>query len=33
MDTFKDALELNRLCAAGTPPWLSAGIGAGETRR
>ncbi|MBJ7459079.1 MAG: NTP transferase domain-containing protein [Thermoleophilaceae bacterium] len=23
MDTFKDALELNRLCAAGTPPWLA----------
>lgn len=22
MDTFKDALELNRLCAEGTPPWL-----------
>lgn len=24
MDTFKDALELNRLCAEGTPPWLAA---------
>ncbi|MGK2878932.1 MAG: sugar phosphate nucleotidyltransferase [Solirubrobacterales bacterium] len=23
MDTFKDALELNRLCAAGDPPWLA----------
>lgn len=23
MDTFKDALELNRLCAEGTPPWLA----------
>lgn len=26
MDTFKDALELNRLCAEGTPPWLRAGV-------
>jgi glucose-1-phosphate cytidylyltransferase len=25
MDTFKDALELNRLCADGTPPWLTVG--------
>ena len=33
MDTFKDAIELNRLCAAGTPPWLAAGIGAGEAAR
>lgn len=24
MDTFKDAIELNRLCAAGNPPWLNA---------
>lgn len=24
MDTFKDAVELNQLCAAGTPPWLNA---------
>lgn len=24
MDTFKDALELNRLCADGDPPWLGA---------
>ncbi|MBI5311067.1 MAG: NTP transferase domain-containing protein [Actinobacteria bacterium] len=31
MDTFKDALELNELCAAGTPPWL-AGVPAGEAR-
>lgn len=23
MDTFKDALELNRLCSEGTPPWLT----------
>jgi glucose-1-phosphate cytidylyltransferase len=30
MDTYKDTLELSRLCAAGTPPWLSAQIGAGE---
>lgn len=29
MDTFKDALELNDLCAAGTPPWL-AGVPARE---
>lgn len=28
MDTFKDALELNRLCAEGTPPWLRVGVGA-----
>jgi glucose-1-phosphate cytidylyltransferase len=28
MDTFKDTLELNRLCAAGTPPWLKAQVGA-----
>lgn len=33
MDTFKDALELNRICAAGTPPWLSGALaGAGGTR-
>ncbi len=24
MDTFKDAIELNNLCVAGTPPWLEA---------
>lgn len=23
MDTFKDAIELNELCASGTPPWLA----------
>lgn len=33
MDTFKDALELNRLCAGGAPPWLPAGIGAREAAR
>jgi glucose-1-phosphate cytidylyltransferase len=32
MDTFKDALELNRLCEAGTPPWLAAGAAVGGTR-
>ncbi len=31
MDTFKDTLELNRLCAEGTPPWLAgAAIGSGS---
>jgi glucose-1-phosphate cytidylyltransferase len=28
MDTYKDTLELNRLCAEGTPPWLKAQVGA-----
>lgn len=32
MDTFKDALELNRLCAEGTPPWLAAVSAAGGAR-
>jgi hypothetical protein len=32
MDTFKDAIVLNELCAAGTPPWLlePAASGAGK---
>lgn len=29
MDTFKDALELNDLCAQGTPPWLKVAAAAG----
>lgn len=32
MDTFKDALELNELCVAGTPPWLAGVAVSGETR-
>jgi glucose-1-phosphate cytidylyltransferase len=32
MDTFKDALELNRLCAAGTPPWLASRAAIGSAR-
>jgi glucose-1-phosphate cytidylyltransferase len=33
MDTYKDTIELNRLCAAGTPPWLFAHARAGEGAR
>ena len=33
MDTFKDAIELNRLCATGTPPWLVAHAAAAEGAR
>lgn len=33
MDTFKDAIELNRLCAAGTPPWLAAHAAAAKGAR
>lgn len=33
MDTFKDAIELNRLCAAGTPPWLVAHFAATKGAR
>jgi glucose-1-phosphate cytidylyltransferase len=29
MDTFKDAIVLNELCAEGTPPWLRAAVSAG----
>jgi glucose-1-phosphate cytidylyltransferase len=32
MDTFKDALELNELCAAGTPPWLKVATPEGAGR-
>jgi glucose-1-phosphate cytidylyltransferase len=31
MDTFKDALVLNELCADGTPPWLRAVVSAGAS--
>lgn len=31
MDTFKDAIVLNELCADGTPPWLRAAVTAGAT--
>lgn len=27
MDTFKDAIALNELCAGGNPPWLAARVG------
>jgi glucose-1-phosphate cytidylyltransferase len=30
MDTFKDAIELNRLCSDGSPPWLQTRIPAAE---
>ncbi|MFT4048488.1 MAG: sugar phosphate nucleotidyltransferase [Solirubrobacterales bacterium] len=33
MDTFKDALELNRLCAEGEPPWLASRQTASEGAR
>lgn len=33
MDTFKDALELNRLCVDGTPPWLASRHPAAEGAR
>lgn len=33
MDTFKDAIELNRLCAEGTPPWLASRLAAAEGAR
>lgn len=32
MDTFKDALVLNELCADGAPPWLHAPVGAGASK-
>lgn len=32
MDTFKDAIELNELCAAGTPPWLAERVGSEQAR-
>lgn len=34
MDTYKDTLELNQLCAEGTPPWLkiAAATGRGDGR-
>ena len=33
MDTFKDALELNRLCSDGTPPWLASKVSSAEGAR